>query len=348
MTSSQFPSPSLVAHEAAQLRQAHLTKPAGSLGRLETLAIDLATWFDDPLPQARPAGALLFAADHGVSLRGVSAYPREVTRAMVCNFLNCGAAAAVLARHHRIPLTVIDVGVAGGPIEWASPGYVRSPVADASSGDLVETDSMDQATLDAALQAGKDAVQSMPPDTRVLILGEMGIGNTTVASALAASLLGGDAKDWVGRGTGVDDKVLQLKRDVVDAALARVRPESRPRELLRRLGGREIAAMAGAMIEAGRLRRVVLVDGFIVTAAALVATQLEPQLRRALMFAHRSAEAAHDRMLQALCARPLLDLELRLGEGSGALVAWSLLDMACCLHCEMATFESAAVPNRSP
>jgi nicotinate-nucleotide--dimethylbenzimidazole phosphoribosyltransferase len=313
---------------------------------LERIAVELAAWFDDPMPRATPAAALLFASDHGVSLLGVSAYPREVTRAMVRNFLTGGAAAAVLARCHRIPLRVIDVGVAGGPIEWTGAEYVRSPVADAFSGDLVNTDAMDEATLAGALEAGECAVKSLAADTRVVLLGEMGIGNTTVAAALAAGLLGGNACDWVGRGTGVDESVLKTKRDLVDSALARVRPEPTPRELLRRLGGREIAAMVGAMIEAARHRRVVLVDGFIVTAAALVATQLEPRLRPALLFAHRSAEAAHDRMLRALGAEPLLDLGLRLGEGSGALVAWSLLEMACRLHREMATFAAAAVPDR--
>ncbi len=341
-----FPCPSVSAQCAALAHQQELTKPAGSLGRLEQIVADLAAWFDDSLPQARPAAVLLFASDHGVSRLGVSAYPREVTRAMVRNFLLGGAAAAVLARHHRIPLCVVDVGVEGGPIEWCGPEYTRSPVAEILGGDLVTCDAMSETALDAALAAGRDAVSALMPDTRIVLLGEMGIGNTTVASALAAGLLGGSASEWVGRGTGIDEKTLQVKCSVVNAALARVRPESHPRELLRRLGGREIAAMAGAMIEAARRRRVVLVDGFIVTVAALAATRLEPRLRPALVFAHRSAEAAHGRALQALGARPLLDLELRLGEGSGALLAWSLLEAACCLHREMATFAAAAVPDR--
>jgi nicotinate-nucleotide--dimethylbenzimidazole phosphoribosyltransferase len=222
------------------------------------------------------------------------------------------------------------------------------PVADAICGDLITSDAMDQAALDAAMAAGTAAVRASSPDTRVFILGEMGIGNTTVASALAAALLGGDASQWVGRGTGVDENVLQQKCSIVASALKRVHPESRPRELLRRLGGREVAALVGAMIEAARLRRIVLVDGFIVSAAALVATRLEPRIAPALVFAHRSAEAAHGRLLLALGARPLLDFQLRLGEGSGGLVAWSLIDMACRLHREMATFESAAVPDRCP
>ncbi len=343
-----YPAPLEGAADAAWAHQQHLTKPPGSLGRLEQLAVELAAWFDEPWPRATPAAALLFASDHAVSLRGVSAYPREVTRAMVRNFLSGGAAAAVLARRHRIPLTVIDVGVAGGPIDWTGGGYIRAPVANAASGDLVTTDAMSEVTLAAALDAGERAVKDYARDARIVILGEMGIGNTTVASALAAGLLGGDANDWVGCGTGIHEPVLAEKRNIVAEALARVRPESRPRELLRRLGGREIAAMVGAMIAAARQRRVVLVDGFIVTAAAVAAIQLEPRLRPALLFAHRSAEAAHDRMLRALAARPLLDLGLRLGEGSGALIAWPLLDMACCLHREMATFESAAVPNRQP
>jgi nicotinate-nucleotide--dimethylbenzimidazole phosphoribosyltransferase len=342
-----FPCPSMSIRDQALSRQMQLSKPTGSLGRLEELAVTLAGWFGDPLPQTRPAEALLFAADHGVSRLGVSAYPREVTRAMVLNFLRGGAAACVLARYHRIPLTVIDVGVAGEKLTWEGPGYRRAAVADAPSGDLATTDAMDDTTLDAALQAGKEAMQSVTADTRVVVLGDMGIGNTTVASALAAGLLGGDAEQWVGRGTGVDDSALQLKREVVTRALMRVGHEPRAREVLRRVGGREIAAIAGAMIEAARLRRVVLVDGFIVTAAALAATRMEPRVRPALLFAHRSAEAAHDRMLDALSARPLLDLEMRLGEGSGALAAFSLLEMACRLHCEMATFAAAGVPEKS-
>jgi nicotinate-nucleotide--dimethylbenzimidazole phosphoribosyltransferase len=343
-----FPLPSQEARRAALFHQSQLTKPEGSLGRLEEIAVNLAAWFDDPLPNARPAEALIFAADHGVSYRGVSAYPREVTRAMVHNFLSGGAAAAVLARHHGIPLRIIDVGVDGGPIKRTGDDYVRVPVADAVCGDLMTSDAMDHAALEAAFAAGATAVRATAPNARVVILGEMGIGNTTVASALAASLLGGDASQWVGRGTGVSDAVLELKRKVITTALKRAHPESRPYELLRKLGGREIAALVGAMIEAARLRRAVVVDGFIVSTAALVATLLEPRIAPALVFAHRSAEAPHDRLLLALGARPLLDCQLRLGEASGGLLAFSLIEMACRLHREMATFHSAAVPNRCP
>jgi nicotinate-nucleotide--dimethylbenzimidazole phosphoribosyltransferase len=174
----------------------------------------------------------------------------------------------------------------------------------------------------------------------------MGIGNTTVASALAAGLLGGDAEFWVGRGTGVEGSALKAKQHVVQSALKRVGQNRTPRELLRCLGGREIAAMVGAIIEAARLRRAVLVDGFIVSVAALAAVRLEPRSRPAMLFAHRSAEGAHGRLLEMMQARPMLQLDMRLGEGSGSLVALPLLDLACRLHAEMATFDSAGVPDR--
>jgi nicotinate-nucleotide--dimethylbenzimidazole phosphoribosyltransferase len=341
-----FPMPSENASQAALTRQLKLTKPTGSLGRLEEIAVYMAAWLEEPLPKSRPAAALLFAADHGVSRLGVSAYPREVTRAMVQNFLTGGAAACVLCRHLQVPLTVIDVGVEGGRLDWSGPGYVRAEVAEHASGDLVSTDAMSESTLDAALLAGQNAVQSLASDTRVVVLGEMGIGNTTVAAALVAGLTGGDAKTWVGRGTGVEGPALMAKQEVVSRALERVGTRRSSHELLQCLGGREIAAMVGAMLEAARQRKIVLVDGFIVTAAALAATRLEPRLRPALIFAHRSAEGAHARLLEKLEARPLLDLGMRLGEGSGALVALPLLDLACCLHNEMATFDAAGVPDR--
>jgi nicotinate-nucleotide--dimethylbenzimidazole phosphoribosyltransferase len=341
-----FPTPSESARQAALSWQMKLTKPAGSLGRLEEIAVHLAAWFDDPLPKPRPAAALLFAADHGVSRLGVSAYPREVTRAMVQNFLAGGAAACVFSRQLQVPLTVIDVGVEGGRLDWSGPGYVRADVAEHPSGDLVSTDAMGDLTLDAAVLAGQRAVRGLASDTRVVVLGEMGIGNTTVASALAAGLAGGDPESWVGRGTGVEGPAMATKCDVVRRALERVGRKSSARELLRRLGGREIAAIVGAMMESARMRRIILVDGFIVTVAAFAAVRLEPRVRPALLFAHRSAEAAHGRLLELLDARPLLDLEMRLGEGSGALVALPLLDLACHLHEEMATFDSAGVPDR--
>ena len=343
---SPFPTPSQNSRKAALTRQLKLTKPTGSLGRLEEIAVSLAAWLDEPIPKCRPAVALLFAADHGVSRLGVSAYPREVTRAMVQNFLTGGAAASILSRKLQVPLTVIDVGVDGGKLNWSGPEYVRADVADHDSGDLVTTDAMRETTLSAAIMAGQGAVRDLAVDTRVIVLGEMGIGNTTVASALAAGLVGQDPDAWVGHGTGVHGPALQAKRDVVRSALARVGKNRSPRELLQRLGGREMAAMVGAMIEAARLRRIVLVDGFIVSVAALAAVRLEPRSRPAMIFAHCSAEGAHARLLEILGARPLLELNLRLGEGSGALVALGLLDLACSLHSEMATFDSAGVPDR--
>lgn len=343
---TEFPEPSTARRAEAEARQAALTKPPGSLGRLETLAIELASWQDAPLPQSRPAAALLFAADHPVTAHGVSVYPSAVTAAMVANFLHGGAAASVLARSLELPLTVVDVGVEAS-YSVPKPGaarLVRAP-RDGRVGDLVHEDGMSTAAFEAALQAGRDAIDALPSTTRLVLLGEMGIGNTTVASALAAGLTGGPTEDWVGPGTGATGGVLAQKRAVVRDAVRRVGRVD-PGECLRRLGGRELAALVGATARAAARRMTVLVDGFIVSTAVLALVRMRPRVRPALVFAHRSAEPGHRHLLNALDAQPLLDLELRLGEGSGSLMALPFVDLACRLHRDMATFEAAAVPGR--
>lgn len=341
-----IPKPSLEAQAAAARRNLELTKPRGSLGRLEELVLSLAAWQDDPLPQAKPAATLIFASDHGVSDLGVSAFPKAVTRAMVSNFLGGGAAASVLSKAHGIPLQVVDVGVAGGAVHSASREYRRYSVADRAVGDLVSCDAMDRITLEESIEAGRESIRALPSSTRVVVLGEMGIGNTTVASCLGHALLGGTAAEWVGQGTGVGVEGISRKAEIVGRAVRRLDGTVEPLEVLRRVGGRELAALVGAMLEAGRGRRTVLVDGFIVSSAALIALKLVPALRPALVFAHRSAEAAHGRLLDAMDARPILELGMRLGEGSGALVALWTLESACLLHGQMATFAEARVPDQ--
>jgi nicotinate-nucleotide--dimethylbenzimidazole phosphoribosyltransferase len=339
-----FQPPSETSRSAALARQEKLTKPPGSLGALEEIAVQLAAWQGRDTPRSRPAQALLFASDHPVVRHGVSAYPPEVTAAMVANFTAGGAAASVASRALGIPLRVVDVGVrsrvqAGGPIE-----LVRDPVADLPAGDLRTEDAMPEATYAAALAAGRRQVDSIPEDAALLILGEMGIGNSTAAAAVAASLLGIPAREAVGPGTGVRGAALERKVQVVADAVARVGKVS-PHRAMQALGGRDLAAMMGAAARALERRMAVLVDGFIVTAALLPLLRLHPEARAGLVFAHRSAEPGHQRLLDALEARPLLDLGLRLGEGSGALAALPLVDLACALHGGMASFEEARVPG---
>lgn len=340
-----FPADGKAARDAALARQDKLTKPAGSLGRLETLAVALAERQGRSQPKSRPASALIFAADHPVTALGVSAYPSAVTRAMVQNFATGGAAASVLASTFGVPLTVVDVGVSGPVAEVDGPHarVVRAPRA-GKGGDLLRTDALDADARDAALRAGRDAVDALDPETRVLVLGEMGIGNTTCATALSAALLETDGAALVGPGTGVHGEALETKKRVVRGALERVGQVS-PGEALRRLGGRDIAAVVGAAGRAAALGMTVLVDGFIVTSAILALCRLRPAARGAFLFAHRSAEPGHSRQLEALDAEPLLDLGLRLGEASGALTALPILDAACALHSGMATFEGAGVPE---
>ena len=340
----------------ARARQAGLTRPPGSLGALEPIALQLAALQGQALPVARPAAALLFAADHPVTRHRVSAYPAEVTAAMLANFAAGGAAASVLARLHRIPLRVIDVGVAraaggvpSGPRGGAE--VVRRPVADSEAGDLLHTDAMTPEVYTEALRTGADESAALGPGLRVLLLGEMGIGNSTAAAAVYAALLGGDPGEYAGPGTGVHGVALAHKREVLRGAVERVRRahpdlQEDPHRALQTLGGREIAAIAGAMAEAIARGVAVLVDGFIVGAAALALVRLAPAWRAGMIFAHRSAEPAHARMLAAIGAVPLLDLGMCLGETSGALAAFPLVEAACALHSEMATFAGAGVPDR--
>lgn len=334
----------------ARRRQGALTKPPGSLGLLEELAVTLAGAQAAALPSARPAGALIFAADHPVTRHGVSPYPSEVTAAMVRNFVSGAAAASVLARARGVPLHVVDVGVrwpdASAPP--AAEGFVREAVAGAPAGDLRVEDAMSPDVFEACREAGRRAATRLSPGLRVLVLGEMGIGNTTAAAAVAAALAGLAPEEAIGAGTGADLEMRARKAAVVRDALARLGGERGALEVLRKVGGRELAALTGAAEAAAERGAVVLVDGFIVTAAMLALVRARPSVRPRLVFAHRSAERAHGALLARLEARPLLDLGMRLGEGSGALAAFPLLEDACALHREMATFDEARVPNLAP
>lgn len=318
-----------------------LTKPPGSLGRLERLAVELAAMTAEPFPRVTPPGVLVFAADHGIAEEGVSAFPQAVTAQMVANFVAGGAAINVFARQVDARLEVIDVGVAS---EVSGVGVVDEKVR-LGTANFAREDAMRREEAEAAIAAGRRAAgRAVEAGCRCLIIGEMGIANTSASSAVVAILTGEPVASLVGRGTGIDDARLAHKQAVIEAAITARAPDPEdPLGVLASVGGLEIAAMAGACQEAAVHRVPVLVDGFIATVAALVACRLTPAVRDFLVFGHRSREPGHDVTLAALDARPLLDLELRLGEGTGAVLAFPLLDAACRMLAEMATFTSAGV-----
>ena len=341
----QCPEISATHREAALARQAQLTKPAGSLGRLEQLACELAGLQETEKPRAANAPIIVFAGDHGVVAQGVSAYPQEVTIAMMANFAGGGAAISVLARELGSSLEVVDAGtLARQPI----PGIVTDKPRHGSR-DFSKEPALAPEEAEFALECGKRAVlRAGTPD--LLIFGEMGIGNTTASAAIASALLGIGAEQTAGSGTGVDAKGRALKTRVIDRALALHRltePSASVESILCAVGGLEIIAICGAIIAAAQRRIPVLVDGFIASVAALAAVRLNPSCRPFLLASHRSAEQGHRLVLEALKAQPLIDLDLRLGEGSGAAIALPLLRLACALHNNMATFGEANVPDRA-
>ncbi|MDR6937278.1 nicotinate-nucleotide--dimethylbenzimidazole phosphoribosyltransferase [Luteibacter sp. 3190] len=326
---------------AATRRQARLTKPAGSLGRMEDLAVQLAGLQGRERPTAGRVWIAIFAADHGVAAEGVSAYPQAVTGEMLRNFASGGAAIAVLARELDATLDVVNLGTVNDPGDV--PGVYRRVIAP-STANIVTHDAMTLEQLDAALAEGKASVRrSLAAGTDIFIGGDMGIGNTTSASALACALLGAAPDTLAGAGTGLDAAGIARKTDVIARALHRHSGADTPLEWLRRLGGFEVAALTGAFVAAAQHGVPVLVDGHIASVAALAAVALRPDARPWLVFAHRSRERGHARVLAALDAEPLLDLSLRLGEASGAAIAVPLLRLACALHGSMATFAEAGV-----
>lgn len=324
----------------ARARQEQLTKPAGSLGRLETLGITLAAMQRSQQPTLERVGIVVFAADHGVATEGVSAFPQAVTAEMIRNFARGGAAISVLARAWQAEFLVINVGTVS-PLEEL-PRVVDRRVGPGTA-NFARQEAMTTAQLAASLAAGREAVEWMlAKEAQLFIGGEMGIGNTTAATAVACALLGWPAQRLAGPGTGLDQAGIMNKISVIDRALS-LHPGRGPLETLRCLGGFEIAALVGAYLHCGQRGIPVLVDGFITTVAALVAVKLRPELRPWLIYSHRSAEPGHIGLLQALEADPLLDLGMRLGEGSGAAVALPLLRAAASLHGSMATFAEAEV-----
>ena len=307
---------------AAAARQAQLTKPPGSLGRLEEFAAWLARWQGRAMPRLEAVRVLVFAGNHGVAARGVSAYPAEVTAQMVANFAAGGAAINALAAAAGLALSVVPLDL-------------DRPTEDFTTGPAMTADD-----CLAALDAGAAAIG----DADLLVLGEMGIGNTTAAAALAAASFGGAGADWVGPGTGVDAAGVQRKAAVVDMALAHHAGHlDQPFEILRRVGGREIVAIAGAIVAARHARIPVLLDGFIGTAAIAPLARGNAAITGHCLAGHCSAEPGHRRLLDRLGLSPLLMLDMRLGEGSGAAVAAQIVRAALAAHDEMATFAEAGV-----
>ncbi|MDS4031588.1 MAG: nicotinate-nucleotide--dimethylbenzimidazole phosphoribosyltransferase [Candidatus Contendobacter sp.] len=325
---------------AARDRQAQLTKPPGSLGQLEELGVTLAAMQGVQRPRVDKVWITVFAGDHGVVAEGVSAFPQVVTAEMVRNFARGGAAISVLARTWEARLEVVNVGTAQ-PLEDL-PGVLDARVGPGTA-NFVREPAMTVEWLHDALAAGHDAAERAAINgARLFIGGEMGIGNTTSAAALACSLLGLPAARLAGPGTGLDAAGVARKALVIERALAHHRSDQ-PLIALQRLGGFEIAALAGAYLRCGQLGLPALVDGFIATAAALVAVRLRPELAAWLFYSHCSAEPGHRQLLDALAVKPLLDLGMRLGEGSGAAVAMPILRAAAALHADMATFAEAGV-----
>ncbi len=319
------------------------TKPPGSLGRLEALAMQLCLIQDNLQPRIDHAHVLVFVADHGVVAQGVSPYPQAVTGQMVANFCNDGAAISVLAKTFGAQLKVIDAGILTA---MSSQPRLQSLRIGPGTADFSVQPAMTLVQAQQAVQAGIELVTALPPRS-VLMLGEMGIGNTTCAAALAHALTDWPATDCVGRGTGVDDAGLARKTEVIRTAVARLAGDRDPWRVLCEVGGFEVAMLAGAILAAAANRQVIVIDGFISTAAAALAFAWMPQSRDYCVFSHVSAEAAHRRWLAALGVKALLDLDMRLGEASGAVLALPLLRAACAIINEMATFESAGVDDRS-
>ena len=314
------------------------TKPVGSLGRIEALAMQLARLQGTLRPDTASCGLILFAGDHGMATAGVSAYPQSVTRQMLLNFLAGGAAANAFADALGISMQIVDAGVAGDPVEHPA---LQSRRIRAGTSNAIEGPAMTEAEYAAALAAGRRLGAEAPHP--VVALGEMGIGNTSAASLVAAKLTGTDVAPLTGRGTGHDDPGLERKRTLLKRAAARTEPRLTAQDALREYAGFEMVMIAGAMLGAAGAHRLVLVDGFICTAAAYAALRIDPSIEGALVFAHRSAEAGHDHVLDALDAQPLLNLGLRLGEGTGAILVWPLVQAAGALLRDMASFDSAGV-----
>ena len=344
-----LPGPQLLDRDArnqAAARQAILTKPSGSLGRLEELSIRLAGMTGRLDPPLEGAVVFTLAADHGVSREGVSAYPREVTPQMVLNFLRGGAAINVLARMAGARVVVADLGV---DADLPSHAELRALKIRKGTSSITHGPAMSTDEAELAIDHGRQLVQDeMKSGLDVALTGDMGIGNTTASAAVVCAFTGRDPAKIVGRGTGVDDAGLERKTSAVRKALEvnRERIGAEPLDTLAALGGFEIAGLTGVIIEAAANRKPVIIDGFISGAAALSAVRIAPWTRDFLIASHRSQELGHRAVLEELGLEPLLDLDLRLGEGTGAVLALPLVRAAVRLLNEMATFEEAGVTDR--
>lgn len=337
--------PNASARDDAIARQSVLTKPPGALGRLEEKVIRLATLQGTARPRIDRVHICVFAGDHGVAEEGISAFPQAVTAEMVKNFASGGAAICVVARSLGAGLEVINLGTA---FSTGKLSRVKNYALGPGTANFTRRPAMNRQQLIRCLCAGRDAVvRAQLQGAQLFIGGEMGIGNTTAATALACSLLGEASSKLVGPGTGLNAQGMTHKTKVIEKGLQRHLPYcNTPLSTLRRLGGFEIAALTGCYIACAQSGLPALVDGFISTVAALVAVRLCPAVQDWLLFAHTSAEPGHQALLKALNAHPLLDLGMRLGEGSGAAVAVPILRAACALHDEMATFAEAAVSEK--
>jgi nicotinate-nucleotide--dimethylbenzimidazole phosphoribosyltransferase len=334
------------AAQQAEIRQNNLTKPPKSLGRLEEISIQLAGMKADPAPKVDRKAVIVMAADHGVALEGVSAFPVEVTSQMVMNFLHGGAAINVLARQAGASVTIVDIGVAAD-FDPSLPGLLHRKVARGTR-NMAKGPAMTRAEAEKALACGMDVLAQVAAKGLDLVAtGDMGIGNTTPSSAIVAVMTGLPVVRVTGRGTGIDDAGLAQKIKVIKQAITLNKPDPKDAlDVLCKVGGLEIAGLTGVMIAAAARRIPVVVDGFISTAAAMIAVGLVPYVRNYLFGAHNSVEIGHRAMLKYLGLNPLIDLNLRLGEGTGAVLAFHLIEAASRILREMATFSEAGVTDK--
>ncbi|MGQ9631182.1 MAG: nicotinate-nucleotide--dimethylbenzimidazole phosphoribosyltransferase [bacterium] len=331
--------------ERAQERLDRLTKPQGSLGRLEEFARRIVAITEDIKPSVSRKRIYVFAADHGVAAKGVSAYPQEVTKQMVYNFIRGGAGINVLARHVGAEVRVVDIGVKG---EFVNLEGLISRKIGYGTADISDGPAMSRDDAIAAVEVGIELAEVSKSDgVQILGTGDMGIGNTTPSSAIVAALTGANAEDVTGRGTGIDDETLSHKIEIIKRSLEVNRDSlGDPLSVLSALGGYEIAGICGLVIGAAKERIPVVVDGFISSAGALVALSLDKKIKEYVFFSHKSAERGHREIFTNLGTKPILDLEMRLGEGTGTALAMSLIEAGVKIYNEMATFDEAAVAGR--
>jgi nicotinate-nucleotide--dimethylbenzimidazole phosphoribosyltransferase len=338
---------------AAQQHLDSLTKPLGSLGQLEAVAAQYVAWREESVPKIARKAIYVFAGDHGITDEGVSAYPREVTPQMVLNFLNGGAAINVLARQTNSDIVVVDVGV---DHDFDGVAGLRHRKVRRGTRNFAREAAMSGAELNAALQVGIELAEEAAAQGRTLIaLGEMGIGNTSAATAITAALTGKPVSELTGRGTGLDEARCARKAEIIDRALRRhfgdyiaARTKADPLEILRCVGGLEIAAITGAVLGAAAQRIAVVIDGFICSAGAAIACAVAPEARFGIIAGHLSQEPGHRALLDTMGIKPVLQLDMRLGEGTGAVLTFPLIESAVRIYNEMATFDSAGVSEAHP